>query len=118
MPTRLVYADDSIFPDFLTSCPAVLPDALLPPWLRTPAHKPDFIRLLELKFSNTRTTSAVISQLEKNKLGNGSTAPILLAPVGGAAGAAPEVGALACPSASPHLLVVGTRNPAAVPSLA
>jgi hypothetical protein len=41
-----------------------------------------------------------------------------MAPAGGAAAAAPEVGALAGPSASPHLPVVGARNPVAVPSLA
>jgi hypothetical protein len=36
-----------------------------------------------------------------------------LAPAGGVAAAAPEGGALAGPSASPHLPVVGARNPAA-----
>jgi hypothetical protein len=38
-------------------------------------------------------------------------------PAGGAAAAAPEGGALASPSASPYLPVVGARNPVAVPCL-
>jgi hypothetical protein len=42
----------------------------------------------------------------------------LPAPAGGAAAAAPEGGALAGPSASPHLPLVGARNPVAVPGLA
>jgi hypothetical protein len=42
----------------------------------------------------------------------------ILAPAGGAAVAAPEGGALAGPSASPHLPVVGAGNPVAVPGLA
>jgi hypothetical protein len=37
---------------------------------------------------------------------------IMLAPAGGGAAAAPEGGALAGPSASPHLPVVGAGNPA------
>jgi hypothetical protein len=40
------------------------------------------------------------------------------APAGGATAAAPEGGALASPSASPHLPVVGAGNPVAVPGLA
>jgi hypothetical protein len=40
------------------------------------------------------------------------------APAGGAAAAAPEEDALAGPSASPHLPVVGAGNPVAVPGLA
>jgi hypothetical protein len=40
------------------------------------------------------------------------------APAGGAAAAAPEGGALASPSASPHFPVVGAGNPVAVPSMA
>jgi hypothetical protein len=40
------------------------------------------------------------------------------APDGGAAAAAPEGGALAGPSASPPLPVVGAGNPVAVPCLA
>jgi hypothetical protein len=40
------------------------------------------------------------------------------APAGGAAAAVPEGGALACPSASSHLPVVGAGNPVAVPGLA
>jgi hypothetical protein len=40
------------------------------------------------------------------------------APAGGAAAAAPEGVALARPSASPHLPVVGVKSPAAVPGLA
>jgi hypothetical protein len=40
------------------------------------------------------------------------------APAGGAAAAAPEGDALAGPSASPHLPVVGDGNPVAVPGLA
>jgi hypothetical protein len=43
---------------------------------------------------------------------------MIQAPAGGAAAAAPEGGALACPSASPHLPVVGVGNPVAVPGLA
>jgi hypothetical protein len=39
-------------------------------------------------------------------------------PAGGAAAAAPEGVALASPSASPHLSVVGAGNPVAVPGLA
>jgi hypothetical protein len=42
----------------------------------------------------------------------------VLALPGGAAAAAPEWGALAGPSASPHLPVVGDGNPIAVPCLA
>jgi hypothetical protein len=41
-----------------------------------------------------------------------------LAPAGGVAAAAPERGALAGPSASPHLPVVGAGKPVAVPGLA
>jgi hypothetical protein len=41
-----------------------------------------------------------------------------MAPAGGAAAAAPEGGARAGPWASPHLPVVGARNPVAVPGLA
>jgi hypothetical protein len=41
-----------------------------------------------------------------------------VAPAGGVAAAAPEGGALACPSASPHLPVVGVGNPVAVLGLA
>ena len=41
-----------------------------------------------------------------------------LAPAGGAAAAPPEGGALAGPSASPHLPVVGAGNPEAVPGMA
>jgi hypothetical protein len=41
-----------------------------------------------------------------------------VAPAGGATAAAPEGGALAGPSASPHLPVVGARNHVAVPGLA
>jgi hypothetical protein len=40
------------------------------------------------------------------------------APAGGATAEAPEGGALACPSASPHIPVVSARNPVDVPSLA
>jgi hypothetical protein len=42
----------------------------------------------------------------------------IAAPDGGASAAAPEGGALGGPSASPHLPVVGARNPVAVPCLA
>jgi hypothetical protein len=42
----------------------------------------------------------------------------IAAPAGGAAAEAPEGGALAGPSASPHLPVVGAGNPIAVPDLA
>jgi hypothetical protein len=41
-----------------------------------------------------------------------------VAPAGGAAAAAPEEGALAGPSASPHLPVEGAGNPIAVLGLA
>jgi hypothetical protein len=47
-----------------------------------------------------------------------STVVYLWAPAGGAAAAAPEGVALAGPSASPHLPVVGARNPVAVPGMA
>jgi hypothetical protein len=40
------------------------------------------------------------------------------APAGGAAAAAPDGGALIGPSPSPHLPVVGARNPVAVPGVA
>jgi hypothetical protein len=40
------------------------------------------------------------------------------APAGGAAAATPEGGALACPSASPHLPVLGAGNPITVSDLA
>jgi hypothetical protein len=49
-PTYLVTAGKGISPDSLTSCPGVLYDELLPPSLRSPAYKPDFIRLLEPRF--------------------------------------------------------------------
>jgi hypothetical protein len=39
---------------------------------------------------------------------------MLEVPAGGAAAAAPQGGALACPSASPHLPVVGAGKPVAV----
>jgi hypothetical protein len=41
-----------------------------------------------------------------------------VAPAGGAEAAGFEGGELACPSAAPHLSVVGVRNPVVVPSLA
>jgi hypothetical protein len=50
MPTRIVAADKGIYPDSLTSCPAVLPNELLHPLSRAPAHKHDFNRLLEPRF--------------------------------------------------------------------
>jgi hypothetical protein len=46
-----------------------------------------------------------------------STKSLPLTLAGGAPAAAPEGGALANPSASPHLPVVGARNPVAVPGL-
>jgi hypothetical protein len=50
MPTRLVAADEGLSPDSLTSCLAVLPEDILSSELRLLAHKPDFRRLLELRF--------------------------------------------------------------------
>jgi hypothetical protein len=48
--THLVALDKGLSPDSLTSCPTVLPEDILPSALRPPAHKPDFIRLVEPRF--------------------------------------------------------------------
>jgi hypothetical protein len=64
MPTPLVAADEGIS---LTSCHVVVPDELLPPSLRPPAHKPDFIRLLEPIFighSNNKRRSFSIREIQ------------------------------------------------------
>jgi hypothetical protein len=50
MPTCLIGVDEGVSTDSLTSCPAILPDEILPSVLRPPAYKPDLIRLLEPRF--------------------------------------------------------------------
>jgi hypothetical protein len=50
MPIRLATVDEGLSPGSLNSCPAILPEDLLPSTLRPPAHRPYFIRLLEPRF--------------------------------------------------------------------
>jgi hypothetical protein len=46
----MVVVDEGLSPDSLTSCHAILPAEILPPALRFPAYKLEFIRLLEPSF--------------------------------------------------------------------
>jgi hypothetical protein len=69
MTTRLVVADEGISPDSLTSCPVVFPDELMPPSLRLPAHKPDFIRLLVPRFVKHSNTKRRLSSIRKIQIG-------------------------------------------------
>jgi hypothetical protein len=47
MPTRKMDADEGLGLSFLIRCAAALHGDILPIQLRPPAHKPNFIRLLE-----------------------------------------------------------------------
>jgi hypothetical protein len=79
----------------------------------------DYHGLNEVARKNAYPIPHVDDTLDEPKDANFHThLDLASAPAGGAATAAPEGGALACPSASPHLPVVGAWNPAAVPGLA
>jgi hypothetical protein len=67
MPTRVVAADERLSPDSLTSCHVILPAEILPSALIPPAHKPDFIRLPELRFvghTNGRRRHSSIKRIQ------------------------------------------------------
>jgi hypothetical protein len=69
MPTRLVAADEGLSPDSLTSCPAILHTEILPPALRPPAHKPDFIRFLEPRYVGHTNGRRRYSSIKKIQIG-------------------------------------------------
>jgi hypothetical protein len=69
MPTHHVVAHEGISPDFLTTFRAGLPNELLPPSLRPPAHKLDFIRLLEAIFIGYSGTKRRYSSIKKIQIG-------------------------------------------------
>jgi hypothetical protein len=66
--TRLVTIDEGLSPDSLTTCNAILPDEIFPS-LRPPAHKPDFIRLLEPRFVGHTNGRRSYSSIENIQIG-------------------------------------------------
>jgi hypothetical protein len=67
MPTRQVVADEGLSPDSLTSYHVILPEYIMPSELRPPAHKLDFIRILETRFvghSNGRKRYSSIKKIQ------------------------------------------------------
>jgi hypothetical protein len=69
MPTRLVAVEEGLSLDYLTSYPVILVEDLLPSSLRHPAHKPDFIRLLEARFVGQTNVQRRFSSIEKSQVG-------------------------------------------------
>jgi hypothetical protein len=68
-PTRLVVADEGLSHETHTSCPAVFHEETRPSVLRPPAHKPDFIRLLEPGFVSHTNERRRYSSIKKIQIG-------------------------------------------------
>jgi hypothetical protein len=64
-----VHLNEGLSPDSLTSCHAILHDEILPPALRPPAHKPNFIRLLEPRLVGHTNGRRRDSLMKKTQIG-------------------------------------------------